>query len=569
VLFADFTKAFDRAIRQLLYGWGDIPAADRKQHLLDLGVSEAAADWIIKYIATRGHLLQQWEADPTAAEMARTLHEGAWVAVSDLQTVVTTCTGGRQGCKLGGTTFCSVYGIALDMIAWELDNHGIVLRLPAPDGSFLTPPTEGQGSSQRILDAAFIDDEALGLVARTAEMLDTGIDVLLKTVFEVFDNLHLLINTEPGKTECLLQYRGAEAVARREARRDTDGRLRLKVPGRLASIDVVDNYKHLGTYTAIQSVAMAGYRHRTSSTWKAYAPISWKVFGSALIDACYKLYFARTLLLSRLLFGIYVLVPSPKQIKHLNGTYMTILRRIADEPRFQRSEHSDREIREKLDQPAIECIIAKMRLAYCGRLERVRPQALLALLHARPNGRRLKWVDQLECDTELLRQHLPPGFPTLSDGPSEWSCLMKDSSWAALISKIHFVASICDHTAAKSTPSHLQHHVCECGSAFASSRGLESHRRAKHGVTLAIQDRLPTSICPACFKDFRERTRLLNHVSNRKQTRCHDWIVQHCRKLAPAITAALREEVRISRRLAQRSGFTQPKANLPILRAVV
>jgi hypothetical protein len=330
----------------------------------------------------------------------------------------------------------------------------------------------------------------------------------------------------------------------------------------------VDTYKHLGTYASLQTTSMANYRHRTSSTWKAYAPISWKVFGSTLVDKCYKLFFARTLLLTRLLFGVYVLVPSPKQLKHLNGTYMTILRRIANEPRFQRAEHTDRQIRECLLQPAIECIIAKMRLLYCARLEQVRPKALVAILHARPKERCLKWVAQLATDTELLRPFLPGDFPNLADGPAAWSCLMRNTaSWHALVDKIHFVASVCDHTAAVKQPSHLQHHVCECGAAFSSVRGLDSHKRAKHGITLEVQDRLPTSTCPSCLKDYRERSRLLNHVSNRKQTRCHDWVMKHCAKLAPATAAKLRDEVRVARRTAQQNGQTQPKAILPILRA--
>ena len=63
------------------------------------------------YLHERGHLLQQWGADPVASELARTLHDGAWLAVSDLPTCVASKTGGRQGCKLGSITLNGIYGV--------------------------------------------------------------------------------------------------------------------------------------------------------------------------------------------------------------------------------------------------------------------------------------------------------------------------------------------------------------------------------------------------------------------------------------------------------------------------
>ena len=334
--------------------------------------------------------------------------------------------------------------MALDMVRWELDRAGVVLRLPAPDGAFCVAPNDTE-QAQIVLDAAFIDDEALGLVARSAQLLDKGIDALLGTVYDVFECLHLLINAAPGKTECLVQYRGEGAVACREARRDDHGKLRLKVPHREVAIDVVESYKHLGTFTTLRPCSLANTKHRTAETWKAYAPISWKVFGSQLVTTQHKLLCARTLLLTRLLFGLYVLVPSPRQLKVMNAVYMVILRRIADEPRCKRVEHTDRQLRELLDQPAIECLIARMRLLYCARLERVRPSALMAILPARPKGRCLPWVRQLASGTDLLRDQLPPDFPSLLEDPEAWRTLMPDDhGWKSLIYRVHFIESVCD-----------------------------------------------------------------------------------------------------------------------------
>ena len=67
---------------------------------------------------------------------------------------------------------------------------------------------------------------------------------------------------------------------------------------------------------------------------QAYAPLSWKLFGFALVQTWYKLLFAKTLLFTKLFFGVYVLVLTPRQLEHFNCTYIVILQCIADEPRY-------------------------------------------------------------------------------------------------------------------------------------------------------------------------------------------------------------------------------------------
>ena len=101
VLFVDLVKAFDRIIRQLVFGWGPVRPVDAVAQLCQLGVAEDAAKWMVQYIDERGHLLLQWSVDAGATALAESLHRHAWFSVGDLDTVVTSRTGGRQGCKLG------------------------------------------------------------------------------------------------------------------------------------------------------------------------------------------------------------------------------------------------------------------------------------------------------------------------------------------------------------------------------------------------------------------------------------------------------------------------------------
>ena len=64
-----------------------------------------------------------------------------------------------------------------------------------------------------VIDAAFVDDECLVLLATSPRVLDAAIQVLLRILVTTFANLHLEINFHPGKSEALLFYCGKGAVA--------------------------------------------------------------------------------------------------------------------------------------------------------------------------------------------------------------------------------------------------------------------------------------------------------------------------------------------------------------------
>ncbi|CAK0905350.1 unnamed protein product, partial [Prorocentrum cordatum] len=132
VLFLDLVNAFDKAIRQLVCGFGPNPPADTTAALRDLGVSERAAAWISSYLREHGPVLLGWGANAKAVEMAQSLHEGP---------------------------------------------------------------------------------QAVVLIADTPAELDESIDVLLDVLVELFDSLHLELNWNPGKSECLLKYRGRDLKA--------------------------------------------------------------------------------------------------------------------------------------------------------------------------------------------------------------------------------------------------------------------------------------------------------------------------------------------------------------------
>ena len=99
------------------------------------------------------------------------------------------------------------------------------------------------------------------------------------------------------------------------------------------------------------------------------------------------------------------------------------------------------------------------------------------------------------------------------------------------------------------------HFACsQCDRAFASQKALESHARVKHGCRMDIRAFVAGSICPACGTDSKQRLRCLAHLSDRRRTRCAEWVRTHCVRLAPRQVADLDEHDRLLRREARKSG---------------
>ena len=234
-----------------------------------------------------------------------------------------------------------------------------------------------------MLDAAFVDDECIVIVARNGKTLDKAIDIMLANVFDAFENAHLEINTLPGKTEALLKYRGKNSSALRERRRGVDGKLYLQVPGRQVAhtndvgvntysqrnIGVVECYEHLGTVMTLSSEGNKNALHRCKTAMSAYVPLANKIIGSELVQMRYKVFFMSSLVMSRLLFAVYITVPRQAELKKYNAVYMRVLRNISGNSWFSAEvEHNDVQIRQLLNLPSIDCWIARARLTYCGRL---------------------------------------------------------------------------------------------------------------------------------------------------------------------------------------------------------
>eukprot|EP00973_Karenia_brevis_P083741 11619647-Karenia_brevis.AAC.1 len=217
---------------------------------------------------------------------------------------------------------------------------------------------------------------------------------MLDILFTTFSSFHLDINWNKGKTEGVVALRGHRAVEVRESWRQADGSLGIWAPKAGRMLHITDGYKHLGTLISAYGCTRRNILIRTQSALAAYSPLALKIFGSEVLDDVYKIAFMRSLVLSRLTFNLHICVLTIADLRKLAAVYMRVLRRIAGDSRYSADvKYSDLQVRENMQAPSIDCILMVARLRYLGRLVRLQPPTLVALLHVHKDGKRLPWID--------------------------------------------------------------------------------------------------------------------------------------------------------------------------------
>ena len=513
-------------------------------YLISLGIAEESARWITEYIEQYGCLMKQWGCDQKSMSLLNSLHDGAWFHYGDLSTCIKTLIGGRQGCKFGAMIFNGGYSLALFMLHKALLKDDVVLRVSRPGGAFWLPPSSNTGAQDvPVIDATFVDDDAIVLVAPTPRLLDHAISRLLEITVQVFSLLSLRINWKPGKSEAMLKYRGRRACKHYEARR-IDGKLFIPVPGSGGErLTVVQRYKHLGGFHDITGAVLCDAKHKVDVALSAFVQLAHKVFGCPTVGLWMKHHFAQSLVHARLFYNAHTVTPTRTYIKVLNRAYMRVLRRCVGMMLFDENSVSDRQVRELASQPSVDCILWRRRLLYLGCLMRKRPVTLTALLHARVGDRRLPWVNLIIGDMCSLRDS---GFPMWSmphpDSDAEkWAELIDDErEWARGVEQLHFTQSICDERHAVQTAAgEGPFTCCACTNeeeikGFATEKALNAHRRTKHGVRTEVRMYVRDGKCPVCATDFKSRLRCIAHLSDTRRPKCRDRVLSgECTVLTP------------------------------------
>ena len=582
--FIDLKAAYDGAIRELVFGVPHNWDGTTREYLQSLDLPGSVIDLVCHTLETRGTAMRQAGVDQKVERCINALHSSSWARYGELESCVVSVAGGRQGCKLGGLIFGAKYGLALRDIRDELTTHGIALKLkydksiPIWAEDLPTTVTSELFSCNHdyveAIEATFVDDEALIVMAPTVIQLDKAIEVTIGIVVRIFARYNLIINWEPGKSEAMLRYRHKNSAKALDARRDSTGKVSIALPEACGDkrMCVVQCYKHLGGYVEPNGGMAHEMQHRSKSALNAYTPLSARVFGSRFLNHWCKMSFLESLIMTRLVFNSHIWCTDDKMIKKLNVVHTRCVRRIVGEMRFSResSDLSDRKVRMKAGAESLDCIILKKRLRYLARLQNANAAPLIALLQVRPNGNTLPWISQIKSDLKFVFASVAGArmsLPHPDNHANRWLEFMTESShaWKCIVDRISFVDSrvdkldIGDELAA---PAVLQF-VCDaCGEKFANNKALSLHSQKVHGRRNELRLYLDESgKCPACNGAFQSRLRAFAHLSDRRNTRCKEVIASGMvARISDELAAKLDECDRIARTLARKHGHSHPIA---------
>jgi len=138
----------------------------------------------------------------------------------------------------------------------------------------------------------------------------------------------------------------------------------------------------------------------------AHCPLASKVFGSARVGFWLKLVFLQSLVMSRLLYLVWFWNGKPKASRNLNAVYMRALRRIVGESRFgTANDCTDLDVRMKMCQPSLDCLVARRRLLHLACVEKSRTMVLHALLAPCRGKQQLPWVSTVLLDLACMCKH--------------------------------------------------------------------------------------------------------------------------------------------------------------------
>ena len=381
-----------------------------------------------------------------------------------------------------------------------------------------------------VFDVTFVDDEAIVITAAVPETLANKFRCAVQLLIEAFDRYGMCINWKPGKTEAMIAYRGKRAKVEKDRLFLSGETCNFSIyPGATTDvrINVVPQYKHLGSIIAASRSLVPEARQRVRSAMNAFAPIATKSLGSKSISLQRRIALGWSLVVSRLFYSLHVWSTSAGRAQSIiNSMYMRLWRRILNDPRYQRTKWSDREVRVALAVPSADCYARKRRLCNMSRLARTEFDALHAALQARGKcGEFMPWVSLIIQDIAVLRDNVQGKLdevPPPQEGLQEYWRIAKEfpQEWKALVGmyftvdedKSHKPASDVKHPCADDQP------TCDaCGTTFESSKKLATHRWAKHKVKSDVRTFIgDTTTCTICGTNFFTRNRLVKHLLERR-----------------------------------------------------
>ena len=86
LLFLDLVKAFDKALREIVFGLPvHVRRGEGSHYLLSLGLSDEDAELVLEYLQQHGTAMHQMHVPAEAERLTFSLHSNSWAAYGDVE----------------------------------------------------------------------------------------------------------------------------------------------------------------------------------------------------------------------------------------------------------------------------------------------------------------------------------------------------------------------------------------------------------------------------------------------------------------------------------------------------
>ena len=135
--------------------------------------------------------------------------------------------------QVGGRIFNLAYACALREVKILMEHEIDLQCLYEPDAAFWCTAATRGSRCKNVIDATFVDVEAIMLCASVPSTLHRNIRFTLQTLHTVFSKLNMTINWKPGKSELMIAHRGRKALEHKCKLAQSDGSTLFRLPSGL------------------------------------------------------------------------------------------------------------------------------------------------------------------------------------------------------------------------------------------------------------------------------------------------------------------------------------------------
>ena len=401
VLFIDLTNAFHRLVREWVTGVQDLP--DFQTVLTALQQAGNQADFRARADELQG-LLASFDCSPTLRRLLEDIHSDAWFQMR-LGPAVRTRRGTRPGSPLADAVFHLLMGTITSKLRDWVKAH----------------PTFNLLLQEAGIDAPIVvwsDDLALVWATRTATALPSELKLVMETIDGLFQDYGFSINYNKNKTEAVVTFRGAGAVAMRKEFAHCGNPGILISPGadRNEWLHFSSSYKHLGTMYSASHTLEQELRHRLGAAKGAFRQLAKPILCNLSYPRNLRVRLFDSLVASKLFFGLGAwATPTVRLLQKLRVAYIEMLKKVLKINRYPSEHCSHKRVLAAARAGDVRARLAIDRLAYARRAFQTGPPFLQHLLATEFDVNEDSWLHGLFADLKWLNALLPGELPENSE----------------------------------------------------------------------------------------------------------------------------------------------------------